>query len=338
MKTVSRRRFGALVGSLMAKGLVMARGLAMAGGLVPAAVAAPTDYPTRPVRIVVPFAAGSATDTFARVLANELTQRLGKNFIVDDRPGAFGQIAAVHVAKSPADGYTVFLTTNSTHSSNQHLYKSLQYDPVKDFEPVARTANLPFMVVVGADSPAKSLADLLALARSRPDGLTYAMASTSSLIASETIAKLGGVKLSGVMYKASPQAIGDVAAGRVDFMAADFVTAMPQMSGGRVRVLAVADDRRSALLPNVPAVAETLKGFSCGSWNGLFVPAGTPKAIVDRLSRETLDILARPDVVARLAGIGFEVAPLGPVPFAAYLREQSELWGRRIREAGIQPQ
>jgi tripartite-type tricarboxylate transporter receptor subunit TctC len=140
------------------------------------------------------------------------------------------------------------------------------------------------------------------------------------------------------MYKASPQAIGDVAAGRVDFMAADFVTAMPQMSGGRVRVLAVADDRRSALLPNVPAVAETLKGFSCGSWNGLFVPAGTPKAIVDRLARETLDILARPDVVARLAGIGFEVAPLGPVPFAAYLREQSELWGRRIRDAGIQPQ
>lgn len=329
MISLPRRHLAALAGILVAA-------LALAAG--PARGADATDYPNRPVRIVVPFAAGSATDTFARVLAQELGQRLGRTFVVDARPGAFGQVAAVHVAKSPADGYTLFLATNSTHSSNPHLYKALQYDPVKDFDPIARTANLPFMVVVAPGLPVKSLPDLLALARSRPDGLTYAMASTSSLVASETIAKLGRVKLAGVMYKASPQALGDVAAGRVDFMVADFATAMPQVTGARLRVVAVADDRRSALLPDVPAVAETLKGFGCGSWNGLFVPAGTPKAIVDRLARETLDILARPEVVARLAGIGFEVAPLGPEPFAVWLRQQSDLWGRRIRDAGIQPQ
>jgi tripartite-type tricarboxylate transporter receptor subunit TctC len=296
------------------------------------------DYPNRPIRLVVPFAPGSATDTMARLLANELTQRLGQTVVVDDRPGAFGQIAAVHVARSAPDGYTVFMTTNTTHSANPHLYRTLAYDPVKDFDPVVRSATLPFVVICSPTLPVKTMRELVAYGRSRPDGLTFASASSSSLVAAETIARLGQVKLVSVLYKASPQAIGDVASGRVDMMVADIAIAMPQITGGRVRLLGVATEKRLASLPDTPPVADTLKGFEVGSWNGLLVPAGTPKPIIARLARELISILTRPDIAARLTGMGFEVEPLGPEPFAAYLRSQLDTWGRLIRDAGIQPQ
>lgn len=296
------------------------------------------NYPNRPIRLVVPFAPGSATDTMARLLANELGQRLGQTVVVDDRPGAFGQIAAVHVAHSAPDGYTVFMTTNTTHSANPHLYKTLSYDPVKDFDPVVRSATLPFVVICSPTLPVKTMRELLAYGRSRPDGLTFASASSSSLVAAETIARMGQVKLVSVLYKASPQAIGDVASGRVDMMVADIATAMPQITGGRVRLLGVATEKRLASLPDTPPVADTLKGFEVGSWNGLLVPAGTPKTIVARLARELTAILTRPDIAARLTSMGFEVEPLGPEPFAAYLRSQLDTWGRLIRDAGIQPQ
>ena len=296
------------------------------------------DYPNRPIRLVVPFAPGSATDTMARLLANELGQKMGQTVVVDDRPGAFGQIAAVHVAHSAPDGYTVFMTTNTTHSANPHLYKTLSYDPVKDFDPVVRSATLPFVVICAPGLPVKTFRELLAYGRSRPDGLTFASASSSSLVAAETIARLGQVKLVSVLYKASPQAIGDVASGRVDMMVADIATAMPQITGGRVRLLGVATEKRLASLPDTPPVADTLKGFEVGSWNGLLVPAGTPKPIIARLAREFTAILTRPDIAARLSSMGFEVEPLGPEPFAAYLRSQLDTWGRLIRDAGIQPQ
>lgn len=312
--------------------------LTIACVLLPGIARAADDYPVRPVRIVVPFAPGSATDTMARLLAHELSVRLGQNVVVDDRPGAFGQIAAVHVAHSAPDGYTVFMTTNTTHSANPHLYKTLAYDPVKDFEPVVRTATLPFVLVCRPDLPAKTTRELVAYGRSQPDGLTYASASSTSLVAAETIGRLGGVKMVSVLYKASPQALAEVAAGRVDFMVADVATALPQVSSGQVRLIGVATEKRLASLPDALPVADTLKGFEVGSWNGLFVPAGTPKAIVARLARETLAILARPDFAARLTAIGFEVEPLGPEPFAAYVRSQLALWGRLIRDAGIAQQ
>lgn len=306
--------------------------------VVPAGAAETGEYPNRALRLVVPFAPGSATDTMARLLAHELFQRLGQTVVVDNRPGAFGQIAAVHVARSAPDGYTVFMTTNTTHSANPHLYKTLAYDPVKDFDPVVRSATLPFVVICASALPVKTMRELVDLGRTRPDGLTFASASSSSLVAAETIARLGKVKLVSVLYKASPQAIGDVASGRVDMMVADIATAMPQVSAGRVRLLGVATEKRLASLPDTPPVADTLKGFEIGSWNGLLVPAGTPKPIVARLAREVIAILTRPDMAARLTALGFEVDPLGPEPFAAYLRSQLDTWGRLIRDAGIQPQ
>lgn len=295
-------------------------------------------WPSRPVRLVVPFAAGSATDAMARVLAQELTARLGQNVVVDNRAGAFGQIAAVHVARAAPDGHTLFVTTNTTHSANPHLYRALPYDPLKDFEPVARTATLPFMLVVGPAFPARTAREWLEQARGRPGEITFATASSTSLVAARTAGRLAGVQLTAVPYKASPQAILDVAGGQVQCMFADFATAMPLVQAGRLRVLAVATPGRSPLVPAVPPLAETIPGFEVGSWNGVFAPAGTPREIVARLGDEVLRILAKSDVRDRLAALGFEVAPLGPEALGRYVRDQLQVWGRLIRDAGIAPE
>jgi tripartite-type tricarboxylate transporter receptor subunit TctC len=222
-----------------------------------AAALAAEPYPTKPIRLIVPFAPGSATDSVARILAQELSQRLGQNVIVDDKPGANGQIAAVAVARSAPDGYTLFMTTNTTQAANLHLYKSLPYDPLKDFEPVARTGTLPFMLVVTPALPAKSTAELMAYARANPGKLTYAAASSTSLVGAETINVIGKVDLTRVNYKSSPQAMLDLVTGRVQVMVADFATAMPHVKAGKLRALAVTTAKRSALLPDVPPMADT---------------------------------------------------------------------------------
>jgi tripartite-type tricarboxylate transporter receptor subunit TctC len=302
------------------------------------AVVAAEPYPTKPIRLIVPFAPGSATDSVARILAQELSQRLGQNVIVEDKPGANGQIAAVAVARSQPDGYTLFMTTNTTHGANPHLYTTLPYDPIKDFEPIARTGTLPFMLVVSLSVPASNTAELVAYARANPGKLTYAAASSTSLIGAETINTIGQVDLIRVNYKSSPQALLDLIAGRVQVMVADFATAMPHVKAGKLRVLAVTTAKRSALVPEAPPMADTLKGFDVTSWNGLFVPAGTPKEIIARLAADTLEVLARSDVRQKLANLGFEVDPMAPGAFGQYVREQIVYWGKLVRDAGIQPE
>jgi tripartite-type tricarboxylate transporter receptor subunit TctC len=230
------------------------------------------------------------------------------------------------------------MTTNTTHSANPHLYKNLPYDPVKNFDPVVRIGTLPFMLLVYPKLPANTTAALLAYAKSNPGKLTYANSSSASLVSAETIKALGKVSIVGVQYKASPQALLDIMAGRVQVMVADFATAMPQVKAGKVRVLGVTTAKRSALLPDIPPIADTLPGFDVTSWNGLFVPAGTPKAIIARLERETLAILQKPDIRKRLAGLGYEVDPMPTQRFSEYVREQIAHWGRLIRTAGIQPE
>jgi tripartite-type tricarboxylate transporter receptor subunit TctC len=295
-------------------------------------------YPSKPIKLVIPFAAGSATDSAGRILALALSQRLGQSVIVDNRPGANGQIAATVAAQSAADGYTLFMTTNSTHSANPHLYKSLPYDPIRDFEPIARIGTLAFMLVVHPELPVANTQELIAYAVAHPGELSYGTASTASLVGAETINAMGHADMVGVSYKASPQAILDLVAGRVQVMVADFTTAMPQVRTGKLKVLAVTTAKRSALLPGVPPIAETLRGFDMTSWNGLFAPAGTPQPIMARLERETLASLAQADVRERLATIGFEVEPQDRVAFRHFVREQLEAWGKLIRAAKIQPE
>lgn len=295
-------------------------------------------YPSKPVRLVIPFAAGSATDSAGRVVAQALSQRLGQSVVVDNRAGANGQIAALLVASSPADGYTLFMTTNSTHSANPHLYKTLPYDPIRDFEPVARVGTLAFMLVVNPELPVGNTREFIAYTLAHPGQISYATASTASLIGAETINAMAHIDMVGVSYKASPQAILDLVAGRLQLMVADFATAIPHVRTGKLKVLGVTTAKPSALLPGVPPIAETLKGYDMTSWNGLFVPAKTPPEIVARLEKETLATLAQADVKDRLASLGYDVEPMNAVAFKRYVGEQLDTCGKLIRAAKIQPE
>jgi tripartite-type tricarboxylate transporter receptor subunit TctC len=300
--------------------------------------AAGEPYPTKPIRMVIPFAPGSATDTAGRIIAQELSQTLGQNVIVENRAGANGQIGAAHVARSAADGYTLFMTTNSTHSANPHLYRRLTYDPLRDFDPVARLGTLPFMLVVHPSLPVNDTAGFVAYARARPGELFYGTASTASLIGAETINVLAATDLVRVYYSSSQQAMGDLVAGRLQIMVADFTTAMPQVKAGRIKVLAVTTAKRSALVPDAPPIGDALEGFEMTSWNGIFVPAGTPKPVIERIARAMLELLAKPEVQRSLAVAGFEVDPMETGAFARYVREQLEYWGKLVRAAGIPPE
>jgi tripartite-type tricarboxylate transporter receptor subunit TctC len=295
-------------------------------------------YPTKPIKLVIAFASGSATDSMGRVIAEALFHRIGQQVIVENRPGATGMLAATQVARSAPDGYTLLMSTNSTHGANSHIYKSLPYDPLRDFEPVVRTATLPFMLVINPSVPANTTAEFIAYAKSHRGELSYGTASTTSLIGAETINRLAGTGLVGVSYKASTQAMLDLVAGRLHVMVADFATAMPQVKAGKLKVLGVTTAKRSILLPGVPPMADALPGFDVTSWNGIFAPAGTPKIVISRLARETLAVLETPEIVKRLGEIGFEVDPMGPEQFGAYVREQLGYWGKLVRDAGIQPQ
>jgi len=310
--------------------------LAALGAALP--VHAQGAWPSKTIRLIVPFAPGSGTDSAGRVLAQELSQRLGQQVIVENRAGAFGQIAAELVARSPADGYTLFMTTNTTHGANPHLFSKLPYDPIRDYVPIARLGTLPFMLVVTPSLPVKSVPEFLDYARKNPDALSYAQASSTSLVAMETIKRLGKISVAGVQYKASPQALVDLMAGRVQVMVADFATAMPQVRAGKLRVLGVTTAQPSKLLPGVPPIAQALPGFDTTSWNGVFAPAKTPPSVVVRVEREMLAALAQPALAKKLEGIGFEVDPLDSAAFARYVNEQIEHWGRMIRAAGIEPQ
>lgn len=303
----------------------------------PAAPAA-ENWPAKPIRLIIPFAAGSATDAAGRLFAQQLGSQLGQPVVVENKAGANGQIAAIAVAGSAPDGYTLFMTTNSTHSANPHLVKQLGYDPVKDFAPVARVGLLPFMLVVNPDLPVKTTAGFLAYARAHPGELSYGTASTASMIGAETLNVMARLDLVRVGYKSSPQAISDLVAGRLQVMVADFTTAMPHAKAGKLRVLAVTTANRSALLPDVPAIGETLAGFDMTSWNGIFAPAGTSPAILAHLEKDTLRILADAATQAKFAAIGFEVSSMNTQQFDRYVRGEIAHWGKLVRAANIQPE
>ncbi len=296
-------------------------------------------YPTSSVTLVVPFAAGSGTDAVARVIAQKLSDRLKQQVIVDNKPGASAQIGAVFVAKAKPDGYTLFMTTNTSHSANPSLFQNLKYDPIKDFTPIVRTGELPFALVVANALPIKSMKDLIDYARANPGKLSYATPNSTSLVASETIKHLAGVDIVGVPYKSSPQAMTDVVGGQIDMYVTDFGSGLAMIKSDKVRTLAVTPANGSKILPDVPPVARTLTGFDLTSWNGIFGPAGVPKPIVDRINTEVLAILAEKDVQDRLAIIGFEVWPSSsPEVFAKYVADQLALWTRLIKQAGIKPE
>ncbi len=298
--------------------------------------AAQEAWPARPITLVIPFAAGSGTDNVGRIVGQKLSERLKQPVVIDNKAGANGQIAAEFVAKAKPDGYTIFMTTNTTHSANPSLYKALRYDPVRDFTPVIRTGELPFAVVVNNDLPVKSMKELLDYARANPGKLSYGTPNSTSLVASETLKHQAKIDIVGIPYKASPQALSDLMGNQIQLYVADFGSGLAMMKAQRVRTLAVTPARGSKILADVPPLAATVPGFDLTSWNGIFGPAGLPREIAERLSTEVNAILAEKDVQEKLAAAGFEVWPSkSPAEFAKYVDDQLALWSGLIKSAGI---
>src|SRR3954463_9509406 len=315
----------------------LATAIALTLGLT-AAAAAQAPYPNHNITLVLPFAAGSGTDTTTRLIGKELGVALGVSTVIDNKAGANGSIAASYVARAPADGYTLFVTTNTTHSANPYLLKTLSYDPIKDFTPIARTGDLPFMLVINPEIPANSVPELIALAKKEPGKYSYASGSSSAIVSGATFARLAGLDLLHVPYKSSPPALTDVIAGRVSMMFIDVPTGLPHVTGKVLKALAVTTKRPSALLPHLPTMDATVKGFDITSWQGYFGPAGLPKEMVTKLNAEIRKVIERPDIKSQLAERGMEAFSGTPEEFDAFVKEQLVLWEKLITEAGIEKQ
>lgn len=312
--------------------------LAGAAALPFASAARAEDFPTKPIKIVVPFAAGSATDTTARGLGSKLQEILKQPIIVDDKPGASGQLGASAVATAPADGYTLLMGTNTTNAANGALFKKLSYDPEKDFAPIARCITGVNALVVNNDLPVKSIAELVEYARKNPGKLNYSEASASQRLSGEMFNSLAGIKIERVPYKASPQALGDVASGQVQVMFPDLPQALTQIQAGRVRGLGVTGPQRTSVAPDLPAIAETVKGYSLVYWLAVFAPAATPKPIQQKLFDAIAQAMKDPATVKAMTQGRMEAAVIGLDDFATYVKTETKWWTDAIKAAGIEPE
>jgi tripartite-type tricarboxylate transporter receptor subunit TctC len=334
IKTLYGRRNGMI--SLSTQRLGAAFAVAFAA--LTSAASAQAPYPNRNITLVLPFAAGSGTDTTTRLISKEVGTALGVSMVIENKAGANGSIAASYVARSAPDGYTLFVTTNTTHSANPYLLKTMSYDPIKDFTPIARTGDLPFMLVIHPDVPANSVADLIALAKKEPGKLTYASGSSSASVSGATFARLAGIDMLHVPYKSSPPALTDVIAGRVSMMFIDVPTGLPHVNAKALKAIAVTTKRPSALLPHLPTMDATVKGFDITSWQGWLGPANMPKDMVARLNAEIRKVIERPDIKSQLGERGMEAFSGTPEEFDAFLKEQLVLWEKLIGDAGIEKQ
>jgi tripartite-type tricarboxylate transporter receptor subunit TctC len=295
-------------------------------------------YPAKAVKLVVPFPAGSATDQIARVVGQQLQESLGQPFVVENKPGAQGAIAATEVARAAPDGYTLMVGTNTPLAANPSLFKKLNYDPVKDFAPIARLGTISFMIMVRPDFPARDLKGFLNHAKANPGKLSAGYGSAGSQVSQAMLRSMGKIDFIDVPYKGLPQAITDVMGGQVSFTFADLANALAQIKGGKLRGIAVTSQKRSALAPDVPAIAEELPGYELIAWFALVAPAGTPAPVLSRVHDTTVKALARPEVGARFASLGTDVAPMNPEQLGAFIRSEIAKWAKMAREAGIQPE
>jgi len=298
------------------------------------------EWPNKPVRVVTAFAAGSASDILARMVAEDFQGHFKQSFVVDNKPGASGIIAAENVAKSPADGYTLFLTTNTVHSANPYLFKKLPYDPIKDFTAIGRLGYAPFVLAVKNDFPAKNVQELMAYARKPENKASYAYGNSTGQVAGAAFSSLSRLNASAVPYKSTPQALTDLIGGQVTFLFVDLASSRPHVQSGRVRALALSAEQKSALAADLPTVAEqaNLPGFDLAAWIGVVGPAGMPPAIVNKLSERLAAMLVRKDVAERLVGLGVEAHPSTAAELDAYMKKQLDGWGRKVKDAGIQPE
>ena len=295
------------------------------------------NYPDKPITFIVPFAAGSATDQLARVLGQAVTTETKQSVVVENKPGANAFIGAQAAAKAPKDGYTVLITTNTTHAANEHLFKTLPYDPVKDFEPVTLLSKGGQILVVNNDLPVKNVQDLVKLAKAQPGKLSFGYGSSSSRIAGELFKQMTGSFIVGIPYRSNPPAVTDLIGGQIQFMITDMATGLPQAKAGKVKALAVSTSKRTPLAPELPTISEAgVKGYDMGFWFAAYVPAGTPAAVVQRL-RELLvagtGSAAAKSFFDASGSVAFTTTPDG---LAAFQATETQKWGKVIKAAGIE--
>jgi tripartite-type tricarboxylate transporter receptor subunit TctC len=310
--------------------------LACSGPLAGAAAAA--DYPTRPIRIVVPFPPGGTSDILTRILGERLSASLGQTIVVDNRPGAGTIIGTDIVAKANPDGYSLYMAFVS-HAINPYVYEKLPYDTERDFTPIALVAVSPNVVVVTPSLPVNSMKELIALAKAKPGQINYASSGvgTNSHLSAEMINAMAGIRMTHVPYKGAPQANTDVATGTVQLHIPSMPVTMPFITSGRLKAIAVTSAKRSPVLPNVPTVAETLPGYESLAWYGLLAPRGTPPAIVAKLNDAVDKALKSPEVINAYSKQGADPAYKNPKEFAAYIQAELKRWGAAVKAAGLKP-
>jgi tripartite-type tricarboxylate transporter receptor subunit TctC len=311
---------------------------ALAVGLLGGHAEAQSDYPNQPIRLIVPFAAGGATDVLARLLGERLSQSLGQQVVVDNRGGAGGNIGSAQAAKAEPDGYTLLMGAVGTHAINQSIYPKLPYDPIEDFAPVSLVATVPNVLVVNPSVPAQTVQELIALAKSRPGELNFASSGngTSIHLSGELFKSMTGVDMVHVPYKGSGPAMTDLLGGQVQMMFDNLPSALPNVQAGKLRALGVTGAERSPALPDVPTIEEAgVPGYEALSWFGIFAPAGTPQPVIDKLHDHIVQALADPAMRARLADLGAEPVGSTPQEFASFIRAEAEKWAKVVKEAGV---
>ena len=294
-------------------------------------------YPSHPIRMIVPTGAGGVTDVLGRIIAHKLGESLGQQVVIDNRPGASGIVGSQIVAGAAPDGYTLLMVF-PTHVVNPYLYKSVPYDTVKAFAPVTTVSTVSIVLTVNPDLPVKSTQELIAYAKAKPGQLNYGTVGSGSLghLGAELFRSMSGTRMTQIAYKGSPQVLAALIGGEINiYMIASISGVMPQIKSGRVRALGVSTKQSLPVLPNVPPIADALPGYEARGWNGILVPAGTPKAIIDTLYKEIVKIVRSPDFAKNLAAEGATAVGNTPDEFAAMIRADMQKWAAVISEAGI---
>ena len=314
---------------------MLRRGLLAAMAAAWVSPAAAQDFPSKPIRVIAPFGPGTATDTVARVIANELGKLTGQSVVVENKPGAEGQIGAQAAAQAAPDGYTLFITTQTTQAMNQHIYKSLMYDPLKSFTPVCGLTLGAQVVMVKNELPVKTLAEFIALAKKEPGKLSFGSGNGSSRGGAELFRVMAKIDLLGVPYKTQPQAVTDLMGGRIDIIFSDFTAGLPAVLDGRARGIAVTSKKPIPGLEQFPTVDSTIPGFEMWAWTGAYVPAGTPRPIVEKLNaliREAMKSEGYLNLTRTTYGIPF---PGTPEELAAFQASETKKWGEIVTVAGM---
>ncbi|OWF65159.1 receptor [Polynucleobacter hirudinilacicola] len=298
------------------------------------------NYPSKPIKAIVPFAPGSTTDQIGRAFAAKMSELLGQPVVIENRPGANGLIGADFVAKAPADGYTILFGTNSTNAALKSLVKNLPYNQETAFAPIGYFGSAPLIIAINNDVPAKSLNGFVSLAKANPGKMTFAYASTSQRVSSEMLASAADIKMTGVSYKSGPNAMTDVIGGQVNMFTSDFGVSLPQVQAGKIRGLAVTSLKRSPAIPELPTVNEALgiKGYELIAFFAVFGPADMPKDAILRLNKVINEAAKSKDVIERFSAMGFETQPGTPEALAQKIKLETAKWAKAIKEAGIEPE